>query len=293
MSVWAALRRNRKAMIGAAMLAVFVLMALVGPLVASDPGALVGAPHQPPSLAHWLGTSGQGQDVLGQVLAGARTTLAVGFAVGLAVVLIAAVVGITAAYAGGWVDEGLSLVINVFLLLPGLPLAVVIAAYLPQGPGTIALVLVATGWAWNARIVRAQALAVRSKEYVAAAQVIGEGPLRVIAVEMLPNLLPVLASCFIGATTYAIGAQVGLEFLGLGDPGAASWGANLYWASNDAALLTGSWWLFVPTGVCVALVGFALVLVNFGLDELADPRLAAAGPCRDVLAPTPVRRRHV
>jgi peptide/nickel transport system permease protein len=157
---------------------------------------------------------------------------------------------------------------------------------------TIGLVLVATGWAWNARIVRAQAMAVRSKEYVAAAQVIGEHALRIVAVEMLPNLLPILASCFIGATTYAIGAQVGLEFLGLGDPSASTWGANLYWAANDAALLTGSWWLFVPTGVCVALVGFALVLVNFGLDEVSDPRLATSGRSGDVLAPTPVRRRY-
>jgi peptide/nickel transport system permease protein len=291
MSAWAALRRNRKAMAGAAILAVFALMALVGPLAVADPTALVGAPHQPPSLEHWLGTSGQGQDVLAQVIAGARPTLMVGLVVGLIVVLIAAAVGITAAYVGGWVDELLSLAINVFLLLPGLPLAVVIAAYLPPGPLTIGLVLVATGWAWNARIVRAQALAVRSKEYVAAAQVIGEGALRIVAVEMLPNLLPVLASCFIGATTYAIAASVGFEFLGLGDPSVVSWGSNLYWAANDAALITQAWWLFLPTGLCVALVGFALVMVNFGLDEVADPRLAA-GQCGDVLAPTPVRRRH-
>jgi peptide/nickel transport system permease protein len=280
--------RNRKALVGLVILGLFVVMALIGPLIYGDSGALVSRPHQPPSSDFWLGTSGQGQDVLAQVVAGARATLVVGFAVGIAVTLIAAAVGVTAAYVGGWVDDLLSLAINVFLLLPGLPLAVVIAAYLPPGPRTIAMVLIATGWSWNARIVRVQALSVRSKEYVAASVVLGESALRVVAVEMLPNLVPVLASCFIGATTYAIGAQVGLEFLGLGDPGAASWGANLYWASNDAALMTGSWWLFVPTGLCVALVGFALVLINFGLDEIADPRLAAVGTCRDALAATPV-----
>ena len=107
-----------------------------------------------------------------------------------------------------------------------------------------------------------------------AAKVSGESDLRIIAMEVLPNMLSLLASAFIGATIYAIGAQVGLEFLGLGDISEVTWGTNLYWASNDSALLLGSWWTFVPTGVCIALVGFGLVLVNFGVDEIANPRLA-------------------
>jgi peptide/nickel transport system permease protein len=273
----AGLLRNRKAVVGMVLLGLFVAMALVGPLFVGDPTAFVARPHQPPSGAHWLGTSGQGQDIFAQTIAGARLTLAVGFAVGAAVTLIAIGLGLTAAYFGGWVDDLLSLVTNVFLVLPGLPLAVVLAAYLPPGPATIGLVLIVTGWAWNARVLRAQALAVRQKEFIQASLVTGEHPLRIVFVEMLPNLLPIVASCFIGATIYAIGAQVGLEFLGLGDPGRVSWGTNLYWASNDAALLTGSWWLFVPTGVCVALVGFSLVMINFAVDEIADPRLASGG----------------
>jgi len=284
------LLRSRAAATGLALLSLFALLALIGPWIAGDPSAFDGAPHQPPSSAHWLGTSGQGQDVLAQTVAGARVTLVVGFVVGVAVVALAAAIALTAAYAGGWIDDALALVINVFLLLPGLPLAVVLAAYLPPGPLTIALVLVITAWAWHARVLRAQAAAVREKEYVQAAIVGGEHPLRIVAVEMLPNLLPVLASSFIGATTYAIAAQVGLEFLGLGDPGRVTWGTNLYWAANDAALMTGSWWLFVPTGACIALVGFALVLVNMGVDELADPRLAAHGRGAGVCVATVVRR---
>jgi peptide/nickel transport system permease protein len=287
-----ALWRSRKAAIGLGLLAAFALLAAIGPALVGDPGAFVGRPHQPPSLEHWLGTSGQGQDVLAQTVAGARLTLLVGFAVGLATTLLAAAIGITAAYFGRWIDEALSLLVNVSLLLPGLPLAVVIAAFFPPGPTTIAAVLIATGWAWNARVLRAQALAVRQKEYIQASIVSGESAVRIIAVEMMPNLLPVLASCFIGATLYAIGAQVGLEFLGLGDPSIVTWGTNLYWAANDAALITGSWWLFVPTGVCIALVGFALVLVNFGVDELVDPRLAAVGRDTRVCAATVVRRRR-
>jgi peptide/nickel transport system permease protein len=276
----------RSARVGLALLVVFALLALVGPLVVGDPTAYVAAPHLPPSLAHPFGTTGQGQDVLAQTVAGARPTLIVGFGAGLGMVAIGAIVGAAAGYFGGWIDEALSLLTNVVLVLPGLPLAVVIAAWMPPGPGTIAAVLVVTGWAWTARVVRAQVQCLRKRDWVAAARMAGEPHWRVLLVEILPNLKGLLASAAVGATVYAIGAQVGLEFLGLGDPASVSWGTNLYWAANDAALLTRSWWTFVPTGACVALVGLALALVNAGLDAAANPRLAAGNPLTD----TPVMR---
>jgi peptide/nickel transport system permease protein len=252
---------------GLALLAAIALVAIVGPWLVADPTAFLATPQQPPSAAHWLGTNGRGQDVLAQTVTGARATLAVGLAVGLSVTVLGALVGATAAFFGGRIDDGLSVLINVFLLIPGLPLAVTLAAYLPASATTIVLVLVVTGWAWNARIIRAQALSVRQRDFVHAAVVTGESSWRIIVVEILPNLAPLLLSCFISATVYAIGASVGLEFLGLGDLGAITWGTNLYWASNDAALLTGSWWMFVPTGLGIALVGLALVMMSFGLDD--------------------------
>jgi peptide/nickel transport system permease protein len=255
------------AVLGLALLALFTAMGLFGPSLVGDPTAFVSAPHEPPSPGHWLGTNGRGQDVLAQTVAGARVTLAVGFAVGIAVTVIGAVVGASASFFGGWIDGALSIAINVFLLIPALPLAIVLAAYLPPSAWSLFLVLTLTGWAWNARLVRAEALSLRQRDFVQAAVVSGDGSLRVIAVEMLPNLVPLLLSCFINATVYAIGASVGLEFLGLGDLGAVTWGTNLYWASNDAALLTGSWWMFVPTGLCIALVGLALVLVGLGRER--------------------------
>lgn len=127
-----------------------------------------------------------------------------------------------------------------------MPLAIVIAAYLPSGPFTVALVLVVTGWAWNARVLRAQALALRRADFVAAAIVAGELDIRILMAEILPNMMSVLVAQVIGSTVYAIGAQVGLEFLGLGDVSRVTWGTMLYWAQNDSALLTGSWWTFVP-----------------------------------------------
>ena len=273
-AAWAAaIRRDRKASAGALILLVFLAISLFGPWLVGDPSALVGIPLQPPSAQHWLGTTGQGQDVLAQMVAGTRVSLAIGFAVGFAVVLVGALVGVTAGYFGGRVDGLLSLLFNVFLVIPGLPLAIVIAAYLPSGPLTLGAVLVVTGWAWNARVVRAQTLAQRRRDFVAAAIVTGESHVRIITREILPTMTSLLVAQVIGSTVYAIGAQVGLEVLGLGDVSTVTWGTNLYWAQNDAALLTGAWWTFAPTGLCVALVGFALVLLNSGFDEITNPRL--------------------
>jgi len=162
--------------------------------------------------------------------------------------------------------------------LPGLPLAIVVAAYLPAGPLTIAAVLIFTGWAWNARVIRSQTQALSRRDFVAAARVAGDRPVRIITTVLLPNLSSLVFAQLIGSVTYAIGAEVGLEFLGLGDVSTITWGTNLYWAANDSALLTGSWWTFVPSGVCIAVLGYGLVLVSSGLDEITNPRLRSARP---------------
>ena len=146
----AELWQDKKARLGLMLMLLFVLMASVGPLLVGDPSEFVGVPLQPPSGGHWFGTTGQGQDVFAQTVVGARTSLLVGFTVGFAVVLIGALMGTAAGYFGGWIDDVLSLIINIFLLMPGLPLMVVFAAYLPAGPVTITLVLIFTGWAWSA-----------------------------------------------------------------------------------------------------------------------------------------------
>ena len=196
-----------------------------------------------------------------------------GFSTGLLVVLIGSLIGGISGYYGGRVDDLLSMIINIFLVMPGLPLMVILASWLPPGPGTLMGVLVLTGWAWNARVIRSQMMTFRSRDFVSAAIVSGEQNIRIIVVEIMPRMLSLLASSFIGASIYAIGAQVGLEFLGLGDISTVTWGTNLYWASNDMALLTESWWTFVPTGLSIAIVSFALTLINFGIDEVTNPRL--------------------
>jgi len=220
-----------------------------------------------------FGTNGQGQDVFSQTIWGARQTLFVGFSAGIIVVVIGALIGGIAGFYGGRVDDFLSLITNIFLVMPGLPLMVILASWLPPSPGTLLGVLVLTGWSWNARVIRSQMITFRNRDFVSAAIISGETNFRIITVEIMPRMLSLLASSFIGASIYAIGAQVGLEFLGLGDISTVTWGTNLYWASNDLALLTESWWTFVPTGLSIAIVSFSLTLINFGIDEVSNPRL--------------------
>ena len=254
-----------------------------GAIFVQDPLAYAAAPHEPPTMAHWLGTTGQGQDVLAQTVVGAAPTLWVAFLVGILSTLVGAGLGLLAGFSRGRLDDFINLMINVFLVIPGLPLAVVIAAYLPAGPVTIALVLIVTGWAWTARVIRSQTYSISEKDFVLAAKVVGEPAWRIVWIEILPNMGSLLTSCFIGNTIYAIGAQVGLRFLGLGDISTVTWGTNLYWATNDSALLIGSWWTFVPTGLSVALTGFALTLLTFGVDEVTNPGLAAESRWRRYL----------
>lgn len=265
---------SKKALAGLTLLVLFALLALLAPILApGDPSLINSTGSQAPSAAHWLGTTAKGQDVLALTLWGARSSLFVGFTVGLVATAVAIVVGLASAYFGRIVDDALTLVTNIFLLLPGLPLLIILAAFLPPGTSTVILVLVVTGWAGSARVLRAQAKSIRGKDFVAAAVVTGERHLRIMFREILPNMASVVMTTLLGCVIFGIGAQAGLEFLGLGDSSVVSWGTNLYWASNDGALMTGAWWAFVPSGLCIALVAFALALVNYAVDEITNPRL--------------------
>ena len=270
----ASLTRSRRARAGSAALALLIIAALLAPVISpGDPARITGAPAAAPGPAHWLGVTPKGQDVLAMTLWGARSSLAVGLGAGLLATLVALVVGLASAYLGRAVDGALSVVTNVFLLLPGLPLLVVLAAYMPPGWGSTLIVLVVTGWAGAARVLRSQAMSLRGTDFVEAAVVSGERPVRIVVGEMLPNMASVVMSTLLGCVNAAIGAQAGLEFLGLGRSGSVSWGTNLYWAATDGALMTGRWWTFVPSGLAIALVAYALALINAGVDEATNPRL--------------------
>lgn len=275
--LWHPLTANGKVMIGLIIVSFFVLLALVGPFfVTFDTNAFGPDVSVGPSPAHLLGTTSYGQDVLAQVIIGTRVSVALGFITGIIATIISVIVGLVSGYIGGWIDEVLSVLSNVFLVLPALPLAIVLASFLPyKGPLTIGFVLTITGWSWGARVLRAQTLSMRSREFVVAAKSTGEPTLRIIFFEIFPNEIGVVVAQLLGTIIYVILAEAGLEYLGLGDQGNVSWGTMLYWAGNNDALLLGSWWWFVPPGLCIALLGAGLAFLNFGIDEIANPRLRA------------------
>jgi peptide/nickel transport system permease protein len=276
-TLWRIFTLNRKATIGICLVLFFILVAIFGPLfIHTDPGALSNDVLIPPSATHWLGTTQTGQDIFSQLVVGTRVSILWGFATGLVVTALSVIVGLVAGYRGGIVDDTLSLLINIFLVLPGFPLAVVLAAYLPlKGPLTVALVIALTSWAYQARVLRAQTLSMRHRDFVESASSIGESTWRIIFFEILPNEIAIVAAGFVSTAIYVILAAAGLEFLGLGDVTVIDWGTMFYWAQNNDALLLGAWWWYVAPGMCIALLGASLALINFGIDEVANPRLRA------------------
>jgi len=271
--------RSRKAAFGVALFTAILLVALLAPLLArTSPTDFVADPSLAPSLEHPFGTTLQGQDVFSQVAWGARRSLMIGSLAALFSTIAAASIGMLAAYRGGIVDEALTAFTNIFLVLPGLPLLLIISAYLPvKSALSMALIVAFTTWAGEARVLRSQALSLRRRDFVLAAAVAGESTWRIVFGEIMPNMVSRIAVGYIGAFVGAIHYETALEFIGFGDLEQASWGTSLFWAQTNQALLTGSWWHFVFPGMAVALTATALIFVNYGIDELSNPRLRALG----------------
>ena len=269
------LLRNRRAMMGLAILIFFGAMALFAPLIAPySPTNINFPPMLGPSAKHLLGTTPQGQDVFSQLIYGARDSLVVGLLTGAIISAIQLFMGVFSGYAGGWVDSVLSSVTNVFLVLPGLVLVIVVISYVPKkGEAVIIGVLAVTGWAWGARVLRSQAMSLRDRPFMEAARMSGERRWRIVAVHVVPNMFGVLAANFFGAALYAVLAEAGLDFLGLGNVNAVSWGTMLYWAQNGDAMLLGQWIYLLLPGICILALGTGFGLLNFAVDEVADPRL--------------------
>ena len=280
-SVWKFLTFNRKMAAGNAILSFFILVGLLGPFFMTiDPNATSHLFLAPPSPAHLLGTTVVGQDIFSQLVYGTRTSVFWGLGTGLLVTLLSVAVGLISGYFGGLVDDLLTLLTNVSLVLPALPLAIVLAAYFPRGPLTISLVITFTNWAWQARVLRSQTLSIRNREYITAARATGEHTWRIIFFEIFPNEIGLVVAGFVSTTIYVVLTWAALEFLGLGNGAIPSWGSILYWAQQAGALGGGLWWWFAPPGICIAVLGAGLSLINFGIDEIADPRLRVERPAK-------------
>lgn len=266
---------NTPATVGSIIILVFIILSVCATWITPyDAKKRVARGHQPPSAEFIMGTTRSGKDVLSQVIYAGRVSLLVGFGAGLIATLIAVLMGITSAYAGGRVDAFLMFITNVFLVLPGLPLIIVLAAFLGQvGPLSIAIILGVFGWAGGARVLRAQALSIREKEFVTAAEVIGESKWRIVVVEILPNMVSLIVGTLAGATLGAVMGQAALEFIGLGDPTVISWGTMLQWAQHNSALIVGAWWEAIVPGLAIAIFAGGLALFNIGMDQVSNPQL--------------------
>jgi len=268
--------RNPKSRIGLAMVGFMIVVALVAPLISvSDPtGFDLYAAHQAPSWHHLFGTTDQGSDIFSQVVLGARRSLLLGAAAGALATVLAATLGILAAYSGGIVDEVINFLTNVFLVIPVIPLLVVISSYLKsRNMGTMILVLALTLWAFEARILRGQALTLKNRDFILAAKATGESTWRILFGELMPNMVSRIAAAFVLVFYIAILVDAGLEFLGLGQMDKPSWGVSLYWATVNSSVLQGEWWSFLFPGLAIGVTVLGLTLLLAAIDEVSNPRL--------------------
>ena len=318
------LPRSPKVLVGLVILGVLGVVAVIGRWIApyspnqtdlqnwvqhvavpgTGPGTDIPAQYYPlplpPSAAHWLGTTVFAQDVWSQLLTSTQATLFVGLLAAAIATVLSVLIGVSAGYLGGSADEGLSLVANVFLAIPGLPLLIVIANYVPSAGSSIvvvAAIIAVTNWAYTARTLRAQTLSLRNRDFVEAARVSGEGRSRIILVEVLPNLIPIVAASFLFTSLSAISAYIVIAFLGLAGsptsspPGLWNWGEMLREGFANNAVRGGWWWWWAPPGVFIAILGTGLALLNFGIDEFINPRLRATGLSRKAARKAGVSRR--
>jgi peptide/nickel transport system permease protein len=267
---------SKKARVGVVVLALYVFLALFAPWISPhNPVDSSFTPLAGPSSANWLGTTTGGQDIASQLIYGSRVSLTVGLFGGLLATMIALMIGMISGYAEGTLlDDILSFVTNVALVIPALPLIITLVAY-SQVRGVVLIVVVVSiiSWAGPARAKRAQIITLRNRDFVTAAKFAGEGTWRIVFREIMPNMLSLVAASFVGAATEAIGAEAGLAVLGLGDSNSVSWGTLLYQSNAQGAIAQGLFiWVFAP-GLVLAILITALSFVNFGVDLLSNPHL--------------------
>ena len=276
-SVWAYVRRNPNLLIGLVLLSVLLLFSIVGPLFVDVTNAepLSVSPEKPPSLAYPFGTDSQGRDLLAVMVAGTPLTLRIGFLAGLLGLAVGTALGFVSAYYGGVADNVIRGIIDVSLTIPGLLVLIVVAVFLKQGltVDQMALIVALLAWRWPARTIRAQVLSMRERTWVQVARLSGRSGLKIIFLELMPNLLPFLAAALVGAVASAILASIGLEALGLGPADSPTLGMTIYWVIYYAALLHGYWWWWLPPIAIITILFVGLFNLASGLDEIANPRL--------------------
>jgi ABC-type dipeptide/oligopeptide/nickel transport systems, permease components len=273
--------RLRKVQIGVAILLVFCIVAVVGEPFSQyvlrlgpytyDHSAL----GQPPSPQHLLGTTSSGQDCLVWLLYGTQNSMLVGLGSAVVGITLTVLVGLTGGFAGGWIDRVLNSVTLIFQNVPSFAVLFIVAGFLGNANWImVSLIIGFFEWPGGARAVRAQAMSLRGRDFATALRTIGESRWRIVFVEVLPHLSGIVSPMFLRLIAAGIGQQAAIAFLGIGSATDPSWGLMINYATTQNALFNGQWWWFVPPGLCLALIGLATTMLNFGLDEITNPTLS-------------------
>ena len=271
------LLRRPTILAGIVILALFLLLAVFAPLLEPYPtDKPSGPPFDPPSSAHWLGTDDVGVDMLSLMIAGTQNSMLVGFAAAFVAVAIGGTLGIVAGYRGKWTETGVTGVTDFFLVIPGLPLMIVLAALFGQTIYHIVLVIGLLSWMGVTYVVRAQVHTLKERGFVARALSLGAGDFYIIRRHILPHVAPLLVAQTVLTVASAVFFEAALAFIGLGDPERISWGTILAYASLHSAVSAGAWWAIMPPGVCIALVVLGSFLIGQGVEEAMNPRLGSA-----------------
>jgi peptide/nickel transport system permease protein len=267
--------RNRKLVVGLSVVLLFLVIAIVGPWLTDAEPFEFGYPlGEPPSKEHWLGTTAPGQDVYAQFVYGLRSSFVVGALAGTVAAVIGMAIGFTAGYRGGVVDDILSMITNVVLVIPTLAVLIIVSAYLSVGSLMWEAVLIGmTSWPWAARAIRAQTFSLATRDFVSLARLSGQRGWKIIVKEIAPNMSSYLFLTFILLFGGSILIAATLDFLGLGPSQVMSLGLMLNIAVQNSALQLGMWWWFVPPGVGITAIVAGLYIMNVGLDEVFNPKL--------------------
>jgi len=271
---WGLYKRNKKGLIGLAIVSIFITIALLSPYITPyDPYEWNVAPaFSPPSSDHLLGSDDVGRDIFSQLIYGTRISLFVGFAAAITTTFIGVLIGTMAGYFKS-LDSILMTFTDIVLVLPGIPIMLVLAIYLGPSIWNIILVITITSWTGVARIIRSQVLTLKERAYVDSARSIGAGNVHIIMKHILPNTIPLILATAILRIVNGILAEAGLSFLGLGDPTSMSWGMVLHYAQTCGGFSRGAWWWIVPPGLFIGFVAVSFTLIGYSLEEVFSPKL--------------------
>lgn len=271
-------RNSPKTGVGALLIIIIMVLTIGANVVTPhDPThRYIGEYHSIPSATHLLGTTQLGNDIFAQTLYGGRKSITVGIFAGAITVFLGLFFGISSGYFGGIYDNIMTTIINIMMVIPNIVLLLIIASLLGGvSPVLICIIIGLTSWPWNARVLRAQTMSIRNREFIYSAETMGETKLRIMFVEIMPNMLSMISSSFVSTLIYAIMAQATLEFIGFGDPMSVTWGTMLYNAQKSGALTAGMWWELIGPIAGIIIFGAGLTLINFSIDEISNPKLRA------------------